>query len=70
MSDSLHNKVRFCTFNVIDDFNREVLAIDVAVSMPLLPVIRYLDRLAEWHGYSEKNCTDNGSKFISETFVN
>lgn len=30
MSDSLHNKVRCHTFNVIDDFNREVLGIDIA----------------------------------------
>ena len=33
MSDSLHNKVRFRTFNVIDDFNREVLGIDIDLTM-------------------------------------
>lgn len=60
MSDSLHNKVRFRTFNVIDDFNREVLGIDVATSMPSLRVISYLDQLAEWHGYPEKIRVDNG----------
>lgn len=47
MSDSLHNKVRFRTFNVIDDFNREVLGIDIATSMSSLRVIRYLDQLVE-----------------------
>ena len=36
MSDSFHNKVRFRTFNVNDDVNREVLAIDIATIMPLL----------------------------------
>lgn len=70
MSDSLHNKVRFRTFNVIDDFNREVLGIDIATSMPSLRVIRYLDRLAQWHGYPEKIRTDNGSEFTSDVFVN
>jgi len=70
MSDSLHNKVRFRTFNVIDDFNREVLGIDIATSMPSLRVIRYLDQLAEWHGYPEKIRVDNGSEFTSEVFVN
>ena len=70
MSDSLHNKVRFRTFNVIDDFNREVLGIDVATSMPSLRVIRYLDQLAEWHGYPEKIRVDNGSEFTSEIFTN
>ena len=63
MSDSLHNKVRFRTFNVIEDFNREVLGIDVATSMPSLRVIRYLDQVAEWHGYPEKIRVDNGSEF-------
>src|SRR5690606_2362044 len=70
MSDSLRNKVRFRTFNVIDDFNREVLGIDIATSMPSLRVIRYLDQLAEWHGYPEKIRVDNGSEFTSEVFVN
>jgi putative transposase len=70
MSDSLHNKVRFRTFNVIDDFNREVLGIDVATSMPSLRVIRYLDQLAQWHGYPEKIRADNGSEFTSEIFMN
>lgn len=69
MSDSLHNKVRFRTFNVIDDFNREILGIDIATSMPSLRVIRYLDQLAEWHGYPEKIRVDNGSEFTSEVFT-
>ena len=69
MSDRLHNKVRFRTFNVIDDFNREVLGIDIATSMPSLRVVRYLDRLAEWHGYPEKIRVDNGSEFTSNVFV-
>lgn len=70
MSDSLHNKVRFRTFNVIDDFNREVLGIDVATSIPSLRVIRYLDQLADCHSYPEKIRVDNGSEFTSEVFVN
>lgn len=70
MSDSLHNKVRFRTFNVIDDFNREVLGIDIATSMSSLRVIRYLDQLADWHGYPEKIRVDNGSELTSDVFVN
>ena len=34
MSDSSGNQRRFRTFNVIDDFNREALGIDIAVSLP------------------------------------
>jgi len=45
MSDSLHNNVRFRTFNVIDDFNREVLGIDIGTGMPAARVTRYLDQL-------------------------
>lgn len=69
MSDSLHNKVRFRTLNVIDDFNREVLGIDIGVGMPSERVIRYLDQLAAWHGYPAKIRVDNGSEFCSFIFT-
>jgi putative transposase len=46
MSDSLYNKVRLRTFNVIDDFNRELLGIDIATGIPSLRVTRYLNRLS------------------------
>lgn len=68
MSESLRNKSRFRTLNVIDDFNREVLGIYIAHSMPSISVIRYLDQLGEWHGYPEKVRVDNGSEFTSELF--
>lgn len=70
MSDRLHNKVRFRTFNVIDDFNREVLGIDIGTGMPSLRVTRYLDRLAAWHGYPNKIRVDNGPEFTSYEFMN
>jgi len=69
MSDPLHNKVRYRTFNIIDDFNRRLLGIDIATSIPSLRVIRYLDRLAEWHGYPEKIRADNRSEFTSSVFA-
>lgn len=69
MSDHLRNKVRYRTFNVIDDYNRELLGIDIATSMPSLRVVRYLDRLAEWHGYPSKIRVDNGSEFTSTVFT-
>lgn len=70
MSDRLNNKVRYRTFNVIDDYNREVLGIDIGTSMPSARVIRYLDRLAAWHGYPEKIRVDNGTEFTSHVFTN
>lgn len=69
MSDSLHNKVRFRTFNVIDDFNREVLGIDIGTGMPAKRVTRYLDYLGESHGYPDKIRCDNGPEFTSHTFI-
>jgi len=44
MSDSLSNGRSLRTFNVIDDYNRECLAIDVDLSMPSIRVIRSLER--------------------------
>ncbi|WP_257390472.1 hypothetical protein [Snodgrassella alvi] len=35
MSDSSRNQRRFGTFNVIDNFNREALDIDIAVNLPV-----------------------------------
>ncbi len=69
MSDSLTNKVRFRTFNVIDDFNREVLGIDIGTAMAATRVTRYLDQLAAWHGYPDKVRVDNGPEFTSTKFV-
>ena len=65
MSDKLHNNIRFRTFNVIDDYNREVLGIDIGTSIPSLRVIRYLEQLAQWHGYPKQIRVDNGSEFTS-----
>ncbi|MFQ1017638.1 integrase core domain-containing protein [Gilliamella sp. BG7] len=70
MSDSSRNQRRFRTFNVIDDFNREALGIDIAVSLPAGRITRYLDKLAEYHGYPLKIRVDNGPKFTGKTLIN
>ena len=70
MSDSSRNQRRFRTFNVIDDFNREALVIDMAVSLPAGRITRYLDKLAEYHGYPRKIRVDNGPEFTGNTFTN
>jgi putative transposase len=69
MSDQLRSNARYRAFTVIDDYNRELLGIDIATSMPSLRVVRYLDRLAEWHGYPKKIRVDNGSEFRSKVFT-
>lgn len=65
MSDSLFCSRRFRTFNVVDDFNREALAIEIDLNLPAPRVIRVLERLAAWRGYPDKLRMDNGPEFIS-----
>lgn len=56
---------KFRLLNVIDDFNRESLAIEVDTSLPSLRVIRVLERIIV--GRRQPRCirTDNGLEFIS-----
>jgi putative transposase len=68
MSDALLNGRRFRTLNIIDDFNREVLAIEVDSSLPALRVTRVLDQIALWRGYPQRIRVDNGPEFTSITF--
>lgn len=65
MSDALWDHRRFRTFNVVDDFNREALAIEVDLNLNAGRVIRVLDRIAEWRGYPARLRTDNGPEFVS-----
>lgn len=69
MSDALLSGRRFRTLNIIDDFDRQVLAIEVDFSLPAARVLRVLDRLAEWHGYPQIIRSDNGPEFISSALM-
>ena len=50
MHDPLIDGRRYRRFNVVDDFNREGLTIEVDFSLPASRVIRALDQLIEWRG--------------------
>jgi len=65
MSDALWDGRRFRTFNVIDDFSREALAIEVDLNLPATRVIRTLERIAACRGYPAKLRLDNGPEFIA-----
>lgn len=65
MSDSLTDGRRFRLFNVIDDFNRESLAIEADTSLPTLRVIRVLERLIAERGVPANIRCDNGPEFVS-----
>lgn len=60
MHDALVCGRRFRTFNVVDDFNREALSIEIDLNLPALRVVRVLDRIA-----ANRGCMDNGPEFIS-----
>jgi putative transposase len=66
MSDSLTSGRAFRTLNIIDDFNREVLWIEIDTSLPALRVIRVLDMIASWRGYPNQIRMDNGPELISQ----
>ena len=67
MSDSLEVGRKFRTLNVIDDHNREVLAVEIDYSLPAARVIRVLEQIAEERGLPEEIRVDNGPEFISVT---
>jgi putative transposase len=69
MSDSLGNGRAFRTLNVIDDFNREGLWIEVDTSLPSERVIRVLEMIALWRGFPKQIRIDNGPELISRSFV-
>lgn len=67
MSDALTDGRKFRTFNLIDDFNREVLAVEADTSLPAKRVVRILERVIWERGKPESIRVDNGPEFISNT---
>lgn len=65
MSDSFASGRAFRTLNILDDFNREALWIEVDTSLPAERVIRVLEMLIAWRGCPRQIRTDNGPELIS-----
>ena len=68
MHDRLTNGRSFRTFNVLDDFNREGLGIEVDLSLSGARITRCLDRIIEWRGKPAAIRCDNGSEMCSAAF--
>jgi putative transposase len=66
MSDALSNGRNFRTLNVIDDFNREALWIEVDTSLPAERVVRVLEQLLFLRGKPARIRMDNGPELISQ----
>jgi putative transposase len=69
MCDTLYSGNRFRTFNVIDDFNRECLAVEIDTSITGKRLIRVFERLRSERGLPERLRVDNGPEFLSCDFV-
>ena len=71
--DFMHHKLTdgrsFRLLNVIDDHNREGLAIEVDFSLPAVRVIRTLDQIIEWRGKPKVIRSDNGPEYISDVLA-
>ena len=68
MSDSLEDGRTVRILNIIDDYNRESLAIECGISFPSERVIRILESVIEVSGKPEFIRTDNGPEFISHAY--
>jgi len=69
MHDALYCGRRFRTLNVIDEANRECLAIEVGTSIPSARLIRVLSRLIDCYGTPDAIRLDNGPEMVSEAFT-
>ena len=70
MSDSLIDGRTLRTSNVIDDYNREGLGIEVDLSLPGERVTRSLDQIIEWRGKPAAIRCDNGPEYLSQALRN
>ena len=67
MADRLDDTRAFRLLNVVDDFNREGLGIEVDFSLPACRVIRTLERIIEWRGCPGVIRVDNGPEYVSDS---
>ncbi|QDQ88578.1 transposase family protein [Alcaligenaceae bacterium SJ-26] len=65
MHDQLTDGRSIRLFNVIDDFNREALGIEVDFSLPSEQVIRALKQIIAWRGKPLAIRCDNGPEYLS-----
>ncbi|NYH99257.1 integrase catalytic domain-containing protein [Cupriavidus plantarum] len=68
VSDGLAYGRRFRFLNVVDDYTRECMAIEVETSLPRLRVKQVLERLKEARGLPASITVDNGPEFAGKGF--
>ncbi len=63
MLDQLQDGWSFQLFNLIDEINREALAIEIDLSLPSARVIRALKQVISWRGKPALMRCDNGPEY-------
>ncbi|NMG34553.1 IS3 family transposase [Azoarcus sp. TTM-91] len=66
MHDQLADGRSFRLLNIIDDFNREALAMDIDLSLPAERVVRALEQVIEWRGKPTAIRSDNGPEYVGK----
>ena len=69
MVDALYDGRPFRALTVIDEGNREALAIEIGTSIPSPRVIRVLDELVRLYGRPARVRVDNGPELVADAFV-
>ena len=70
MTDVLVNGNKFRALNIVDQYNRKCLRIEIQSSMPAWRVINTLNQVIEKYGKPSGIRTDNGPEFTSHLFQN
>ncbi|VXC03268.1 Integrase (fragment) [Burkholderia sp. 8Y] len=69
MHDQLKDGRSIRLLNVIDDFNREALGIEIDFSLPSARVIRALEQIIGWRGKPMAIRCDNGPEYLSDSIT-
>ena len=69
MLDALACGRSFRTFNIIDDFNREIVHIEVDTSITSQRLVRIFEQIRQERPLPQVLRTDNGPEFLGEAFT-
>ena len=69
MHDQLRDGRTIRILNVLDDFNREGLCLEIDFSLPAERVVRTLEHIIEWRGCPKEIRCDNGPEYISSRLL-
>lgn len=69
MEDALYGGRRFRTLNILDEGNREALAIEIGTSIPSARVVRVLEQLLLLYGQPQALRLDNGPELTAQVLT-